>query len=275
MDAGIDRFIELALAFSITFFAAGQWITSCQNNKSTTSQTGQLITAAKINACAAQKIADASERNAAAAESFSESASHINEGVGNAVGKLQLQVDQVRRSADVAKTASETAKEALHVSGRAYVTTEEPRIDSQSKDIVVGIVNSGHIPSGKMTDIVHQATYSIAQVGDQIDWNSPTDKSWQHNDWQSIQPGNHNSMLVPLPSFDESMYNSGHQLVVVAGTLTYNDGFSDTPQRVWKFCLRSIHHLVTNKTYLIGCDPEDVIPRLEKVDGYPQNEHSP
>jgi hypothetical protein len=72
-----DRHIELILAFAITFFAAAQWITSCSNNASTNKQVAQLLTAA-------DRVDDA-------AESFSISASHINDGMEKAVQNLAKQ----------------------------------------------------------------------------------------------------------------------------------------------------------------------------------------
>ena len=106
-----DRHIELFLTFAITFFAAVQWITSCQNNKSTTAQTGQLITAANINAQAAQQIADASKRNATAAETFSTTAGLINGQMEAAVAKLNLQAGKLGESVrQASRLASDTEK---------------------------------------------------------------------------------------------------------------------------------------------------------------------
>jgi len=231
-----------------------------ENNRSTSDQTNKLITDAQINACAAQKIAEASQRNAVAAESFATSAGNISTGVSDAAKKLGAQ--------------ALTTKEALHVSERAYVTIEEPQFQFQTRDIILPIVNSGHIPSGKMTSIIHSATYTFETPGQAGDWSNPTDKSWQHTDWASIPTGNHTSLLVPLPLLDESRYNSGTQIIAIAGTLSYRDGFSDTPERIWQFCFKSVYHTVTKKSYIAVCNATDVLPQLEKADGYPNNEHS-
>jgi hypothetical protein len=66
-------------------------------------QTQQLIDAANTQACAARQIAAASEKNAAAAESFSISSGEINRGISDAVGKLQTQAEKM----DAARIASE------------------------------------------------------------------------------------------------------------------------------------------------------------------------
>jgi len=84
-DISADRAIELFLSCAIAFFAAGQLINSCTSSK----QTDQLIRAAWLNSLAAQDIADASQKNATAAEHFSISASSINGGISDAVGQLK------------------------------------------------------------------------------------------------------------------------------------------------------------------------------------------
>jgi hypothetical protein len=107
--ANVDRHIELILAFAITFFAAGQWITSCQNNSSTSNQTAQLINAANINSGAAEKIAAASQRNATAAEGFATTAGKINSQMVDTVKKLNLQAGRLEESAkQTARLATDT-----------------------------------------------------------------------------------------------------------------------------------------------------------------------
>jgi hypothetical protein len=128
-----DRHIELLLTFAITFFAAVQWITSWQNNRSTTAQTGQLITAANINSRAAQQIAAASLRNAAAAENFSASADSINTQMGEAVKKLTIQSERIEASRQSSIVESQKALQAtidnFHQDQRAWV----------------GVAGNGHI----------------------------------------------------------------------------------------------------------------------------------
>jgi hypothetical protein len=91
-EEGPDRHIELFLAFVIAFFAAGQWITSCNNNSSTSKQSERFLDSAN-------KINDA-------ADSFSTSSADISRGVGDAVTKLNLQANQTERLAKDAEIAN-------------------------------------------------------------------------------------------------------------------------------------------------------------------------
>ncbi len=91
-----DRHIELALTLAISFFAFVQLMVTCSNNSSTADQAGKMILITQRNERAANKIADASKRNAVAAESFSTSAEGIKQGVSNAVGKLNTQAIRTR-----------------------------------------------------------------------------------------------------------------------------------------------------------------------------------
>jgi hypothetical protein len=82
--------IALIIAGVVAFATIGQWITSCNNNASTSIQTDKLI-------CAANK-------NAAAAEKFRIAAEGINAGIGDAVRKLNLQ------AGELAKNATQTSR---------------------------------------------------------------------------------------------------------------------------------------------------------------------
>jgi hypothetical protein len=104
-----DRHIELALTLAISFFAAVQLMVTCSNNSSTSDQAEKMILITQRNERAANKIADASRRNAVAAESFSTSAEHINQGVGDAVGKLNLQAGELAKNATQASRLASAA----------------------------------------------------------------------------------------------------------------------------------------------------------------------
>ncbi len=80
-------------------------------------QTNKLIQAANLQVTAANQIADASKRNAAAAESFSRNAGAINSGVSGAVDKLNLQAgalkDSVLQATRLAKATEQANKNVL------------------------------------------------------------------------------------------------------------------------------------------------------------------
>jgi hypothetical protein len=130
-----DRVAELIFAFSVVVFAFLGW----QNAKSGSQQTDQLISAAKYNALAA-------DRNANAAASFADSARKINDGINNAVGKLQDQANQIERSADAAQDANDRATEFFREqqSPELSLSVSPHDFGEQDASIEVALKNSGH-----------------------------------------------------------------------------------------------------------------------------------
>jgi hypothetical protein len=192
---------------------------------------------------------------------------------GKQAAEAIIQANAARISAEAAKSASQTAKDSLHVSERAYVVIEEPSFGFSTKSVSLPLVNSGHIPSGEMISVIHEATFNVATPTDRINYTIPNQIDWQHQRWDSILPGNHQSLIIPIPLLEEDRVNVGTQMVVVAGSLTYNDGFIGSPQQKWKFCFRNWYQTVMKKPYLSPCNPDEILPYLEKADGYPNNEH--
>lgn len=80
-------------------------------------QTQRLIDAANIQACAAQKIADASDRSAAAAKSFSLSAEGIETKTGEAVTQFQ-------HLSSASQHAADTARDTLVIGQRPWIGPE-------------------------------------------------------------------------------------------------------------------------------------------------------
>lgn len=187
--------------------------------------------------------------------------------------QIKSQTAAQQDAADAAKSAANTAKEALHVSERAYVIIQEPIFDFPTKSIKLPLANSGHIPSGKMVATVHEATFNVANFGDLAVFEKADEKYWQHTDWDSIVPGSHQSLEVPLSLLNADKVNGGLQFVIVAGTLSYNDGFTGTPQQTWRFCFRNLYQTTMKQSFITYCDPNEFLPKLEAIDGYPNNEH--
>ena len=258
-EIGFDRIVELALTCAIVYFAWSQVRVAETSSEGSTRQLGQIIVAA-------DRINDA-------ADSFSRSSADIGRATADAVNKLNLQAVATNKAADAARSAAQTAKETLHVSERAYVVIEDTSFGFSTKSVILPLVNSGHIPSGEMISVVHEATYNVASPADQINYNIPNQIDWQHQRWDSILQGNHQTLIIPIPPLEEDRVNAGTQMVVVAGSLTYNDGFVGSSQQKWKFCFRNWYQTVMKRAYLSPCNPEQILPYLEKADGYPNNEH--
>ncbi len=220
------------------------------------SQLQQMRIATQASTRAAQLAADAMEFND----------SHFDRQMWQAISQTAASI----KAANAAGSAADTAKQTLRVSERAYLSIEDPTFDFGSKAMRLPLSNTGHIPSGALISTIHEATYDTSGP---IIWEFAAEKSWQHTNWDSISPGNHNSVLVPIPLLDGGLIDSGKQFVIVAGTLSYNDGFKGSPKVIWRFCFRNVYQAIAKKSFLITCSPDEVIPNLEKQDGYPNNEH--
>jgi hypothetical protein len=139
--------------------------------------------------------------------------------------------------------------------------------------MIIPLVDTGHIPSGTAVTIVHEATFNVADPAERFSFDNSAEKTWEHTVWSSIVPGSHQSLGVPVPLLEEAKVNSGLQSIIVAGTITYNDGFAGTQDQVWRFCFRNVFQTTMKKSYLIECNTDDFLPGLEKADRYPNNEH--
>jgi hypothetical protein len=84
-------------------------------------QTDQLIRAANAQVFAARQIADASGRNAKAAQDFAASANSINGGIADAVGKLNSQANSANELTKQAKRTADDAENALRIQERPWV----------------------------------------------------------------------------------------------------------------------------------------------------------
>lgn len=123
------------------------WLTVSRSSEQTSKQVGDLIRAANIQACAAQKIADASERNAAAAEKFALSADIQATAARDAAGAMANQVTKLQQSI-------RQNGEQFQIEQRPYVWTSERAEPSdvhiakgEKMRINVYWVNYGHSPA--------------------------------------------------------------------------------------------------------------------------------
>jgi hypothetical protein len=145
-SAGPDRHIELLLTIAIATFACFQLIITCSNNKSTSAQS--------------QRLLDTANRMDDAADSFSSSASHINQGVSDAVGDLKLQAGAMNHSAQQASrlaSASEEANRMAKVTLEAQVSANRPildvggfddiKVDAKKAAFSLRIANTGPTPA--------------------------------------------------------------------------------------------------------------------------------
>jgi hypothetical protein len=199
-------------------------------------QTDDLIQAAYISAGAAR-------RSAAAAQSFAYTAGKINEGVGNAVGKLERQAGATERAAN-------TAKESLTEVQRAFVFLSiQKNVISQGDGGVhrysVEIRNSGTTPARSMTDHLNL---------------KPSDLPPKKFDFSDIPATTKTSMVTVGPQSTIGMDHidlSGDQIkrmiaenksMYVWGWIHYRDVFPNSKPHVTEFCYR-LQGYVTRADY--------------------------
>ncbi|MGO9937923.1 MAG: hypothetical protein ACLPH3_09660 [Terracidiphilus sp.] len=123
-DEKPDRHIELFFALVIAVFAIIQWVTVSSNNASTTEQTNQLIAAAKISAQAAKD-------NVLAAQSFAATAGKINQGMNNAVDRLNAQAASTSDVADAAAAQANSAAAQANASKTIAEATQQSAATAQ------------------------------------------------------------------------------------------------------------------------------------------------
>jgi hypothetical protein len=172
-----------------------------------------------------------------------------------------------------AKSAAQTAKQALHVSERAYIVVGLPTVDTTAKYITLPIVNTGHIPSGKVTGIVHEATIDGVDPTVRGEVIMATESHWKSYEFASVPTtGQTMNFNVRVPTLDADSLNAGHQQILVVGVITYQDGFPDDPEQRWPFCEGSATFPPRGLQWVI-CDPNLYLPEAIKADQYPSNEY--
>jgi hypothetical protein len=178
-----------------------------------------------------------------------------------------------KEAADAAKSAANTAKDALHISERAYVVTGHPTIDTDTKIVTLPIINSGHIPSGNVNAIIHQAALSISTPDGSPKRVFGTGACWKHFEMESVPTvGQTMSFNLRVPSLSVADLGSGHQQIVIVGTIMYNDGFSDDPDQPSLFCYGYGLLPPSNGLEWPLCDPNLYLRDAIAADHYPQNE---
>jgi hypothetical protein len=254
--------LTVFISIVIAVIAGFQWNVYRQQKEIMESgghQTEQLIEAANIQACAAQKIADASERNAVAAKSFSTSADGIREQTAQAVTELRR---AAKDSENSMKVTSENAQKALNASinasridERAWVSLLFP-IDTFDKKkleplgdvaFVIRFKNTGKTPALK---IAYDPELMFRPPSDPIpDYD---DKAVAGNVYTQLTgiheaallaPGEETSIAYPprgairFGPNQIGLMESHTTVLYLVGKVTYHDiFFPDTPERTTKFC---------------------------------------
>ena len=176
--------------------------------------------------------------------------------------------------ANAAKSAAETANKALHISERAYIVIALPTLDTTTKYITVPVINTGHIPSGRVVVTVHEATIDHVDIKKKTQRISPTEAHWKHYEFASIPTtGQIMNFNIPVPALDTDRLNAGREQIFLVGIISYNDGFADDPAQQWPFCEGSAMLPQSKNLQWVICDPSAYLLEAIKSDRYPDNEY--
>jgi hypothetical protein len=184
--------------------------------------------------------------------------------------QTSAQVNAGRASRD----GADTAKEALHVSERAYITLGRADLDELTQHrIRLQFTNVGRIPSKQVTVIIYRtATHSQAVPGG-VEWvPDNSEKGWHRTVYDRVFPTAPVYLTVLFPSVSPESIMDGARELIVAGTLTYDDGFSYDPLTTEDFCFRTFADMGKKQIIATSCDTKRLIPRMQELTGYPNNE---
>jgi hypothetical protein len=172
--------------------------------------------------------------------------------------------------------SNHNAISALHVSERAYITADAPVLDPMAKFATMSINNLGHIPCPHSQIVAHEATFNISLPNVAPLFGDVVEVHWKSYKGP-IPPGkNIMSVVIKVPAFSQSKFTpegeDGFQEIAIAGLVIYEDGFADDGPQKWKFCFSTLYQLNLRTIFWTPCDADTVLPNLEALDRYPNNE---
>ena len=181
---------------------------------------------------------------------------HFDAGLGR-TGLLAehagVQAASSERAANAAKSAAETAKDALHMTERAYVITGVIVPDFDKQKVVVLRNKFRPYSLGKVEIIAHSVLFE--DIPPSLPTNArPIEWSWTRREYKTIAPNTPISMEPIFPKMSSVKMNTAHQAILVVGYISYNDGFENTPQQRWDFCLKSEYSIAAKSVSIAACD---------------------
>jgi hypothetical protein len=173
------------------------------------------------------------------------------------------------RQCAVMRSANEENNSALHVQQRAYLTTGPVVLLISDKIAQIPINNHGRISSGEMQAVIHEQTIDLdVEHGRAI----TRAYGWKRIMFGPVRPGTAVVVLaVPVKGEVPKQILTAREVILIAGVITYNDGFADDPSASWPFCIQS-HAPRAIQIPWTECDPKLMLPWMEKMDGFPKNE---
>jgi hypothetical protein len=172
------------------------------------------------------------------------------------------------------------ASDTLTVSQGANIYTGTPTIQytEGTTTLYIPLTNGGHIPSGPLEFVAHQLLQERQPVIPPVIRipNSPMFRtarySWHRYRQEANPPGSTNTFHIPINEAIKDRVETGYQGFVVAGRISYGDGFPHDQIKTWPVCIKTIYLITEKEINLEPCNSEEFIPKMEKLDGYPSNE---
>jgi hypothetical protein len=219
-------------------------------------------------------LAIAAGKQADASKAISDRTKDVADRMKDQADQTRIIANQAVIQANAAKSAADTAKDALHVSERAYLTLGSPTNDFQNGRIEIPILNGGHLPSGHVKIVEHEATFvGVAFTGAPIPLSSIVETHWTATGFPSVpvvQNGGIYNVEVQLPKLIQADFNAGKQSILIVVVVTYNDGFEGTPDQSWITCDASTYDTDKKLLTMRPCqDPTPFLTLLNTIDHYP------
>jgi hypothetical protein len=195
---------------------------------------------------------------------------------GKQADQATIQAKASKVAAEAAKSAANTAKDALHVSERAILVVGDGTLKDDSKIFSVPLENVGRLPSGPVEVIVHSGTFNVPNSDEPIKASELIGYHWFKIKVQTIITSEPIHLMVDMPDTSFPNLRSGNQQFMVAGTVSYYDGFPDTPRQSFTFCRRTVYWPKLNLLAVQDCDGTAMLPFLKQVGNYPNHQiHTP
>jgi hypothetical protein len=135
------------------------------------------------------------------------------------------------------------------------------------------IINSGRIPSGEVTAVIHEATLPVSTPRVQEAKIFATEVHWKRYKLESVPTtGTVMNFNIPIPALNAEDVTGGRQQIIIVGVLTYNDGFSGETDQRWPFCYGNAMLPQSKSLQWAICDPNLYLQEAIEADHYPQNE---
>jgi hypothetical protein len=224
----------IAFTAVVALTTVAQFIQSGCNNRSTSKQVDRIIGAADTQACAAQKIADASERNATAAESFSASAQGIETKTGKAVAQFQHLAGATQQAANVASESLTSVQRAL-VAFLGGITATKDISDNKISTLTLSL---------PLQNLGNTSTVgAISQINWKVFDPSGMPADFDFADQSIVQ---HTPIDIPSRAVGNATFKVPVQFLAMTKMkttrfyvwewTTYNDIFKKTPRHLTEFC---------------------------------------